>query len=117
MEMTRVSVLESQLLQQYVAALYPLEIETHGLYQALRSPALERFCQSQFEHVFRGNCKSLSLELQLSAYRSVLNCVESCLRLAGISSRRVRGQAKGLGGCGARYCRLFVSRVGWARLK
>ncbi|NHF68144.1 MASE1 domain-containing protein [Xanthomonas hortorum] len=76
MEMTRVGVLESQLLQQYVAALYPLEIETHGLYQALRSPALERFCQSQFEHVFRGNCKNLSLELQLSAYRSVLNCVE-----------------------------------------
>ncbi|CAD7380586.1 MASE1 domain-containing protein [Xanthomonas arboricola] len=76
MEMTRVGVLESQLLQQYVAALYPLEIETHGLYQALRSPALERFCQSRFQHVFRGDCKNLSLELQLSAYRSVLNCVE-----------------------------------------
>ncbi|NYI19304.1 hypothetical protein FHR53_003191 [Xanthomonas arboricola] len=76
MEITRVGVLESQLLQQYVAALYPLEIETHGLYQALRSPALERFCQSQFEFVFRGSCKNLSLELQLSAYRSVLNCVE-----------------------------------------
>ncbi|MCC4610356.1 MASE1 domain-containing protein [Xanthomonas campestris] len=76
MEMTRVGVLESQLLQQYVAALYPLEIETHGLYQALCSPALERFCQSQFQYVLRGNCRNLSLELQLSAYRSVLNCVE-----------------------------------------
>ncbi|MGD4846240.1 MASE1 domain-containing protein [Xanthomonas citri pv. citri] len=76
MEMTRVSVIESQLLQQYVAALYPLEIETHGLYQALRSPALERFCGSQFECVFRGNCRNLSLEMQLSAYRCVLNCVE-----------------------------------------
>ncbi|MCC8536580.1 MASE1 domain-containing protein [Xanthomonas axonopodis pv. poinsettiicola] len=76
MEMTRVGVLESRLLQQYVAALYPLEIETHGLYQALRSPALERFCQSQFQCVFRGDCRKLSLELQLSAYRSALNCVE-----------------------------------------
>ncbi|WP_115527631.1 MULTISPECIES: MASE1 domain-containing protein [Xanthomonas] len=76
MEMTRVGVLESQLLQQYVAALYPLEIETHGLYQALRSPALERFCESQFQFVLRGDCRSLSLELQLSAYRSVLDCVE-----------------------------------------
>ncbi|MCC4622546.1 MASE1 domain-containing protein [Xanthomonas cassavae CFBP 4642] len=76
MEMTRISVIESQLLQQYVAGLYPLEIETHGLYQALRSQALERFCQSQFQCVFRGDCKNLSLELQLSAYRSVLNCVE-----------------------------------------
>lgn len=76
MEMTRLGVLESQLLQQYVAALYPLEIETHGLYQALRSSALERFCQSQFQCVFRGDCRQLSLELQLSAYRSTLNCVE-----------------------------------------
>ncbi|NJC01955.1 histidine kinase [Xanthomonas arboricola] len=76
MEMTRVGVIESQLLQQYVAALYPLEIETHGLYQALCSPALERFCASKFQCVFRGDCRSLSLELQLSAYRSVLNCVE-----------------------------------------
>lgn len=76
MEVIRVGVLESQLLQQYVAALYPLEIETHGLYQALRSPVLERFSGSQFQCVFRGDCKSLSLELQLSAYRSVLNCIE-----------------------------------------
>ncbi|KAB7766469.1 MASE1 domain-containing protein [Xanthomonas maliensis] len=76
MEMTRVGVIESQLLQQYVAALYPLEIETHGLYQALSSPSLERFCSSQFQCVFRGDCRGLSLGLQLSAYRSVLNCVE-----------------------------------------
>lgn len=97
MEMTRVGVLESQLLQQYVAALYPLEIETHGLYQALRSPALERFCQSQFEYVFRGDCKNLSLELQLSAYRSVLSCVEILP-----SARRHFIQARAWTGKGAR---------------
>ncbi|MEQ7776506.1 MASE1 domain-containing protein [Xanthomonas hortorum] len=76
MEMTRVGVIESQLLQQYVAALYPLEIETHGLYQALRSPAIERFCGSQLHCVLRGDCKNLSLGLQLAAYRCVLNSIE-----------------------------------------
>ncbi|MBV6808704.1 MASE1 domain-containing protein [Xanthomonas campestris pv. pennamericanum] len=90
MEITRVGVLESQLLQQYVAALYPLEIETHGLYQALRSPSLERFCQSEFEHVLRGDCRNLSLELQLSAYRSVLNCVEI---LPSASKHFIQGRA------------------------
>ncbi|WOB49126.1 MASE1 domain-containing protein [Xanthomonas hydrangeae] len=76
MEMTRVGVIESQLLQQYVAALYPLEIETHGLFRALQSSALERFCNSQLQSVLRGDCRALSLGLQLAAYRCVLNSVE-----------------------------------------
>ncbi|MBO9810498.1 histidine kinase, partial [Xanthomonas phaseoli pv. dieffenbachiae] len=69
-----------------------LEIETHGLYQALRSPALERFCASQFQCVFRGDCRSLSLEMQLSAYRCVLNCVE-ILPTAGRHFIQVRAWA------------------------
>ncbi|WP_426802805.1 MASE1 domain-containing protein [Xanthomonas campestris] len=76
MEITRAGVIESQLLHEYVAGLYPLEIETHGLYQALRSPALSRFYATEIHHALRGNCSRLSLGLQLAAYRSALNAIE-----------------------------------------
>ncbi|MCC8617819.1 MASE1 domain-containing protein [Xanthomonas vesicatoria] len=76
MELTRAGVIESQLLHEYVAGLYPLEIETHGVYQALRSPALARFYDTEIHHALRGNCRNLSLGLQLAAYRCVLNALE-----------------------------------------
>ncbi len=76
MEITRVAVIESQLLQEYVANLYPLEIETHGLFQSLRSPALARFKSTKFEHLLQGDCRQLSLGLQLAAYRCTLSAIE-----------------------------------------
>ncbi|OAX89420.1 histidine kinase [Xanthomonas nasturtii] len=76
MEMTRFAVLESQLLQEYVAALYPLEIETHGLFRALRSPAFERLNSTKFDCLLHGDSQSLTLGLQLAAYRCVLNALE-----------------------------------------
>ncbi|MDV2452835.1 MASE1 domain-containing protein [Xanthomonas hortorum] len=76
MEMTRAGVIESQLLHEYVAGLYPLEIETHGVYQALRSPALARFYDTEIHHALHGNCGDLSLGLQLAAYRCALNAFE-----------------------------------------
>ncbi|QBG96238.1 histidine kinase [Xanthomonas oryzae] len=76
MEVTRVAVLESQLLQEYVAALYPLEIETHGLFRALRSKAFERLNSTKIDCLLRGDCQSLTLGLQLAAYRCVLNALE-----------------------------------------
>ncbi|CAD0352941.1 MASE1 domain-containing protein [Xanthomonas sp. WHRI 8391] len=76
MEITRVAVIESQLLQEYVANLYPLEIETHGLFQSLRSPALARFKSTKFEHLLQGDCRQLSLGLQLAAYRCTLGAIE-----------------------------------------
>ncbi|WP_435003500.1 MASE1 domain-containing protein [Xanthomonas arboricola] len=76
MEITRVAVIESQLLQEYVANLYPLEIETHGLFQSLRSPALARFKSTKFEYLLQGDCRPLSLGLQLAAYRCTLSAIE-----------------------------------------
>ncbi|QBG88049.1 MASE1 domain-containing protein [Xanthomonas oryzae] len=76
MEITRVAVIESRLLQEYVANLYPLEIETHGLFQSLRSPALARFKSTEFEYLLQGDCRQLSLGLQLAAYRCTLSAVE-----------------------------------------
>ncbi|MBB3832601.1 glucose-6-phosphate-specific signal transduction histidine kinase [Xanthomonas arboricola] len=76
MEITRVAVIESQLLQEYVANLYPLEIETHGLFRSLRSPALARFKSTEFEYLLQGDCRQLSLGLQLAAYRCTLSAIE-----------------------------------------
>ncbi|WP_372389114.1 MASE1 domain-containing protein [Xanthomonas axonopodis] len=76
MEMTRAGVIESRLLHEYVGGLYPLEIETHGVYQALRSPVLARFYNTEIHHALRGNCGDLSLGLQLAAYRCALNAFE-----------------------------------------
>lgn len=76
MEITRVAVIESRLLQEYVANLYPLEIETHGLFQSLRSPALARFKSTEFEYLLQGDCRQLSLGLQLAAYRCTLSAIE-----------------------------------------
>ncbi|PPU74256.1 histidine kinase [Xanthomonas cucurbitae] len=76
MEITRVAVIELQLLQEYIASLYPLEIETHGLYRALRSPALACLKSTQFEYYLRGDCRHLSLGLQLAAYRCALSAIE-----------------------------------------
>ncbi|MCC8553003.1 MASE1 domain-containing protein [Xanthomonas hortorum] len=76
MEITRVAVIESRLLQEYVASLYPLEIETHGLFQSLRSPALARFKSTEFEYLLQGDCSQLSISLQLAAYRCSLSAIE-----------------------------------------
>ncbi|PKV10754.1 MASE1 domain-containing protein [Xanthomonas prunicola] len=76
MEITRVAVLESQLLHEYVAALYPLEIETHGLFRTLRSAAFERLNSTKLDCLLQGDCQQLSLGLQLAAYRCTLNALE-----------------------------------------
>ncbi|MBV6864778.1 MASE1 domain-containing protein [Xanthomonas euvesicatoria] len=76
MEITRLAVLESQLLHEYVGALYPLEIETHGLFRSLRSAAFERLNATEVTCLLQGDCQLLSLGLQLAAYRCVLNTME-----------------------------------------
>ncbi|MFC0156093.1 MASE1 domain-containing protein [Xanthomonas dyei] len=76
MEMTRIAVIESRLLHEYVSALYPLEIETHGLFGSLRREGLERLTSSTFECLLYGDCSKLSLGLQLAAYRCTLNALE-----------------------------------------
>lgn len=77
MEMTRTGLIQVRLLDEYVTALYPLGIETHGLYGILRSAACGNLCNTEFRCQLHGDPKRLSLGLQLVAYRSVLNVVET----------------------------------------
>lgn len=59
--------------------LYPLEIETHGLYAALIGPAfLDAWQQrSRVYQVLRGEQRFLSLPLRLSVYRAIICAMES----------------------------------------
>ncbi|WP_371181363.1 MASE1 domain-containing protein [Xanthomonas sacchari] len=76
MEMNRTGVIQAQLLDDYVAALYPLDIETHGLYGALNSIAFANACETEVEARLHGDTRRLSIGLQLAAYRCVLNAME-----------------------------------------
>ncbi|MBO9827599.1 MASE1 domain-containing protein [Xanthomonas sp. A2111] len=76
MEMNRTGVIQAQLLDDYVAALYPLDIETHGLYGALNSIAFANACETEVEARLHGDTRRLSMGLQLAAYRCVLNAME-----------------------------------------
>ncbi|MCC4598226.1 MASE1 domain-containing protein [Xanthomonas campestris pv. phormiicola] len=77
MQMTRTGVIQAQLLDEYVTALYPLGIETHGLYHTLRSVSFANLCNTEFRWRMCGDPRKLSLGLQLVAYRCVLNAVET----------------------------------------
>ncbi|QDI02601.1 histidine kinase [Xanthomonas cerealis pv. cerealis] len=76
MEMNRTGVIQAQLMDDYVAALYPLDIETNGLYGALSSVAFANACDTEVEVRLRGESRQLSMGLQLAAYRCVLNAME-----------------------------------------
>lgn len=76
MEMNRTGVIQAQLLDDYVAALYPLDIETHGLYGALNSVAFANACDTEVEARLHGDSRRLSMGLQLAAYRCVFNVME-----------------------------------------
>ncbi|WP_267122681.1 MASE1 domain-containing protein [Xanthomonas sacchari] len=80
MQMTRTGVIQAQLLDEYVTALYPLGIETHGLYHTLRSVTFANLCNTEFRWRMRGDPRQLSLGLQLVVYRCVLNAVETLPR-------------------------------------
>ncbi|MFC6838873.1 MASE1 domain-containing protein [Xanthomonas theicola] len=86
MEMTRTGVIQAQLLDDYIAALYPLDIETHGLYGALSSIAFANACDTEVESCLHGESLQLSIGLQLAAYRCVLNAMDI---LPGASRHRI----------------------------
>ncbi|WP_080934142.1 MASE1 domain-containing protein [Xanthomonas albilineans] len=77
MEMMRTGLIQSRLLDEYVTGLYPLGIETHGLYGILGSVAFSNLCNTEFRLSLKGNSKCLSIGLQLAAYRSVLNVIDT----------------------------------------
>lgn len=62
--------------EAYATALYPIRVEQDGLYPVLASEAFTRFWvgETPVEHQLHGDASSLSLDLQLSAYRALCAC-------------------------------------------
>ena len=60
-------------------SLYPLEIETHGLYAALMGPAFHDVWRqrARIYQNFRGEQQSLSLTLRLAIFRTISRAMES----------------------------------------
>jgi len=78
LRMIRTGYIQAQLLDEYIQALYPLEIETHGLFHIYRSVKFANACHSELHVCLRGQPQTLSVGLQLAAYRCTLQAV-ACL--------------------------------------
>jgi hypothetical protein len=61
--------------EYHSAALYPIQIESHGLYAALHSRSFSTLWANDVELMLlvRGQPKMLSLDLQIAAYRCICN--------------------------------------------
>ncbi|MEE5091720.1 MASE1 domain-containing protein [Xanthomonas euvesicatoria] len=84
MRMIRAGSIQSQMLHEYITALYPLNIETHGLYHVLRSPSFATTCRADISGMMlRGNPMHVSVGLQLAVYRCAIQsiaCLPSAVR-------------------------------------
>ncbi|UKE73231.1 MASE1 domain-containing protein [Xanthomonas graminis] len=85
----RTGAADARLFDEHAAALYPLRIEQHGLYDVLQGSAFSTLwaagCDVRFR--LRGRPRALSVDLQLAAYRCVCNAV--ALLAQGNPSRQV----------------------------
>ncbi|CAD1792359.1 histidine kinase [Xanthomonas arboricola] len=99
MRMIRTGSIQSKMLHEYINALYPLEIETHGLYHVFRSPGFASSSHTEIHPVMlRGNPMQLSVGLQLAVYRCTQQAI-ACLPPARRHTIKARvGKLRGLQG-------------------
>lgn len=94
MEVMRDAALHDELFEAHTSALYPISIDTLGLYDALQSPSFSAVWADQkpVRFCLRGQPKRLTVPLQVNAYRCACNAI--ALLSAGNPSRyRVRARA------------------------
>ncbi|APP82739.1 histidine kinase [Xanthomonas citri pv. citri] len=78
LRMIRTGSIQSRMLHEYINTLYPLEIETHGLYRVFCSVGFARASHTEVSSsMLRGNPMMLSVGLQLAVYRCTLAAVSS----------------------------------------
>ncbi|APO93366.1 MASE1 domain-containing protein [Xanthomonas vesicatoria] len=78
MRMIRTGSIQSRMLNEYINTLYPLEIETHGLYHVYCSAGFARVSHTEVSSsMLRGDPMALSVGLQLAVYRCTLSAVSS----------------------------------------
>lgn len=111
MDVLRDSVLQAELFEAHVSTLYPLAIETHGLYDALQAPGFAATMAGgrDVRLWLRGQPKALSLEAQVAAYRLAGSAI-ALLSATGPRAYRVRARVWALGS--ARGIALSVHALG-----
>ncbi len=77
MELTRHGAIHAQQFNEYVSAIYPVRIEQQGLYDALQSSAFSSIWTggTPVRYMLSGRAKRLSVDTQLTAYRSACNAI------------------------------------------
>jgi glucose-6-phosphate-specific signal transduction histidine kinase len=93
MEVLRDSVLHAELFEAHVSAVYPIAIETDGLFDALHAPgfALTAAGGRDVRLWLRGQPKALSVDVQVAAYRIVGSAI-ALLSATGPQGYRVRAR-------------------------
>ncbi len=77
MELTKYGAIHAQQFNEYVSAIYPVQIEQKGLYDALQSSAFSSIWAggALVRYMLSGRAKRLSVDTQLTAYRSACNAI------------------------------------------
>lgn len=93
MEVLRDSVLQAELFEAHVSAVYPIAIETDGLFDALHAPGftLTAAAGRDVRLWLRGQPKALTVDVQVAAYRVVGSAI-ALLSASGPSGYRVRAR-------------------------
>lgn len=98
MDVLRDAALHDELFEAHTSALYPLSIETHGLYDAVQSPSFSAVWAQQRRVRFglRGQPKTLTVDLQIAAYRCVCHAI-ALLSAGDPSAYRIRARVWAVG--------------------
>lgn len=103
MDVMRDAALHDELFEAHASALYPLSIDTLGLYDALQSPSFSAVWADQriVRFFLRGQPRRLSVPLQVAAYRCSCNAI-ALISASSPSSYEIyartwtTGQARGI---------------------
>ncbi|MBD5077667.1 histidine kinase [Xanthomonas citri pv. citri] len=99
MRMIRTGSIQSRMLHEYINSLYPLEIETHGLYHVFCSASFARVSHTEVSSsMLRGDPRVLSVGLQLAVYRCTLAAVSSLLPGGRFIIKSRVGKTRGIQG-------------------
>lgn len=86
MDATKQSVANTQMLLDQVSAIYPLGIETEGLYWTLRSSAFANACGTAIDYRLQGDASALSTDMSVLAYRCIVGAVNT---LSGVDHHQI----------------------------
>jgi hypothetical protein len=105
MKLTSQGVVNTQMLLDNASAVYPLGIDTEGLYWVLESLSFANACQTEVHSHLTGPVHALPIATQLLAYRCICNAIDL---LSGAHAHKIHARVWRLAGA----CGIVVSVQG-----